>query len=144
MTEKFLLRQGLPCRDRVLRPGARPGLGPRDRHVRAVGMRVRQHNVLAQQSFLALCRDRDLRVATLFRGMLSGLGRDKGLLCHDRDFSALCRDRVWRWARFGSRQGFPYVATEFSQWWDIRDKNSKGGVAIGCFFVATQRASQRK
>ena len=38
-------------------------------------------------------RDRDLRVTTLFLGMLGGLGRDRGLLCCDRDLSALCRDR---------------------------------------------------
>ena len=25
-----------------------------------------------------------------------------------------CHDRVWGWARFGSRQGSPYVAIEFS------------------------------
>ena len=28
---------------------------------------------------------------TLFLGMLGGLGRDRGLLCHDRDLSALGR-----------------------------------------------------
>ena len=72
-----------------------------------------------QQSFLALCRDGDLHFATLFPGMLGVLGSEIDLLCHDRDFSALCRDRVWAWARFGSRQGSPYVAIEFSQGWDI-------------------------
>ena len=76
-----------------------------------------------QQSFLALCRDGDLHFATLFPGMLGVLGSEIGLLCRDRDFSALCRDicrdRVWAWARFGSRQGSPYVVTEFSQGWDI-------------------------
>ena len=96
-----------------------------------------------RQSFLALCLDRDLRVATLFPGMLGGLGCDRGLLCHDRDFSALCCDKVWGWARFGSRQGSPYVTIEFSQGWDICDRNSKGGVATGCFSVATHRAGLR-
>ena len=47
----------------------------------------------ARQSILALCHERDLRVATLFPRMLGGLGRDRGLLCRDRDFSSMCRDR---------------------------------------------------
>ena len=34
-------RQGLSCRDKVLRPSARPGLGSHDRHARAAGMHVR-------------------------------------------------------------------------------------------------------
>ena len=47
----------------------------------------------ARQSFLPLCRDRDLRIATLFLGMLGGFGHESGLLCRDRDLSALCHDR---------------------------------------------------
>ena len=78
-----------------------------------------------RQSFLALCCDRDLRVAKKFLGILGGLGLDGGLLCRNRDLSALCRDRNLvsqqglglgqAWAR----QGSPYVAIEFSQGWDI-------------------------
>ena len=67
------------CHDRVLKPGARPGLGAHNRHARAVEMRARQ-------KFIALGCNIDLHVATLFPGMLGGLG-------HDRDFSALCGDR---------------------------------------------------
>ena len=102
----------------VLRPGARPSLGACDRHSRAAGM-------LARQSLLALCRDMDLHVATLFPGQLGGLGHDRGFLYRDRDFFALSRNRnsVSRQglglAGFRSRQGSPYVATEFSQGWDI-------------------------
>ena len=47
----------------------------------------------ARQSFLVMCHDRDLRVATLFPGKLGGLGRDRGFLCRNRDRSTLCRDR---------------------------------------------------
>ena len=54
---------------------------------------ARDSATCARQSILALCRDRDLRVATLFPGMLGGLGRDIGLLCRDIDFSSLCHDR---------------------------------------------------
>ena len=35
---------------------------------------------------LALCRDRDLRVATGFPGILGGLGSDKVILLRDKDF----------------------------------------------------------
>ena len=35
-----VLRHGFSCRDMVLRPGARPGLGAGDKHARAVGMRA--------------------------------------------------------------------------------------------------------
>ena len=62
-------RQGLLCRDRVLRPSARPDLGVR-----------------ARQNFLALCRDRDLRLVTGFPGILGYLGRDRGFLYRDKDF----------------------------------------------------------
>ena len=57
--------------------------------------------------------------------MLGGLGRDRGFLCHDRDFwprvatEILCCDKAWDWARLGSRQGSPCVTTEFSQGWAI-------------------------
>ena len=51
--------------------------------------------------------------------MLGGLGHDRGLLCHDKDFSALFCDKVWGWVRLGSQEGSPYVATKFSQGWDI-------------------------
>ena len=44
-------------------------------------------------SFLALCHYKDLHVATMFPGEPGGLGHDRGLLCHDRDFPTLCRDR---------------------------------------------------
>ena len=54
---------------------------------------TRQSNVRSLQSLLALCQDRDLRVVTLFPDMLGGLGSDRGLLCRDRDFLALCRNR---------------------------------------------------
>ena len=77
----------------VLRLGALPGLGARDRHAFEAGMRVQQCSVLSRQSFLDLCSDMDLRFVTLFPSMLCGLGRDRGLLCRDRDFSILCRDR---------------------------------------------------
>ena len=76
----------VPCCDMVLKPGARPGLGARDKQTDAVGMHARQ-------SFLALCPDRNLCVAMLFLGILGGLGHDKGLLCRERDLSALCDDR---------------------------------------------------
>ena len=57
------------------------------------------------------------------KGMHVRLGclRDRGLLYRDIDFEPCVatgiqfRDRVWGWARFGSRQGSPYVTTEFSQ-----------------------------
>ena len=65
----------------------------------------------AQQSFLVLCRDMDLHVATLFPSELGGLGRDKGFLCRNKDRSTLCRD-----GNFVSRQGLglgrAWVATE--------------------------------
>ena len=97
-------RHGFPCRDMVLRSSARPGLSACDRHARAAWMHTRQ-------SFLVLCRDRDIRVATLFPSELGGLGRDRGFLCRDRDRSALCRDR-----NYVSQQGFglsrAWVATE--------------------------------
>ena len=53
-----------------------------------------------RQSFLALCRDRDLHVATLFPGKLSGLGHDIGLICRNINLLASCRD-----TNFVSRQG---------------------------------------
>ena len=65
----------------------------RDRHASATKMRTRQRSVRMGQSLLALCRDRDLYVETLFPGQLGGLGCDRGFLCHKRDFSALRCDR---------------------------------------------------
>ena len=53
----------------------------------------------------ALCRNKDLRVATWFPGMLGGLGRDIVFLYRDKDFwpcvatKNLCRDRIWGLAR---------------------------------------------
>ena len=80
-TKKFLYRQGfsspvsrqvLPCRDKVLGPGARPGHGACDKHAHA--------------SFLALCRNTELRIATGFPGILGSLGHDRGFLYRDKDF----------------------------------------------------------
>ena len=79
-------RQSLPCRDRVLRPGTRLCLGSRDRHALVVGTR-------SLQSFLALCRDKDLHVVIGFLGILGCLGSDRGFLYRDIDFLALCHCR---------------------------------------------------
>ena len=94
-----VLRRGFSCRDMVLRSGARPGLGVLD------SMRARQRSACAQESLLALCHNRDLRVTTLFPGQLGGLGRDRGFFYRDKAvsrqkfsfatvFEALGRDRV--------------------------------------------------
>ena len=83
-----------------------------------------------------MCRDRDLHVTKLFPGTLGGLGHDKGLLCCNRDFSALCRDRnsvsrqglrlgqVWAMIRVSlcHDRVFPRVGHSYC------DRNSKGGV----------------
>ena len=76
--------------------------------------------MLERQSFLALCHDRDLRIATLFPGMLGGLGRDRGLLCRNKDLIALGRNRnsVLRQG-LGLGLGQAWVAIDFSQGWDI-------------------------
>ena len=74
----------------MTQPGsARPSLGLHD----PVWARVTEQSAGATELFLALCRDKDLHVATLFPGIQSGLGHNKGLLYHNRDFSILCRDR---------------------------------------------------
>ena len=81
---KPMSQQGLLCCNKALRLGTRPGLGVHDRRLHATGTRARLRNVRTRHSFLALCRDMDLCVTTLFPGMLGGLGRDKGFLCCDR------------------------------------------------------------
>ena len=68
---------------------ARPSLGVHD----PAWERSRAQRAGATELFLSQCLDRDLYVATLFPGILSGLGRNRGLLCHNRDFSILCHDR---------------------------------------------------
>ena len=50
---------------------------------------------------MALCRDKDICVAMLVPSIQGGLGHDRGLLCHDIDFSTLSHDR-----NSVSRQGF--------------------------------------
>ena len=74
------------CHNLILRPSARPGLGAHDRHVCVARMR-------AQQSFQALCLDKDLCVATMFPSELGGLGHNRGLLYRDKDFPTLCHDK---------------------------------------------------
>ena len=160
-TEKTLFRQrmrhgsrhGFPCRDVVRRSGVRPGLGTHDRHV------------CVRQDLPTLCRDRDLRVATSFPGKLGGWGRDKGFLCHDRNCSALYRNRnsVLRqglglshaWVvtmvnlcrdngQFVSQQSFPKGGPFLSRQKTLcRDRVSKGGVATRCFSIATHKPGLR-
>ena len=119
---------------------------------------MRQHSMYARQSFLALCHCRDLRVATLFPGILGGLGRDRGLLYHDKDFSALFHDRNLV-SRQGLGLGQAWVATRVSLCCDrvfprvahschdtkfyVATRFSKSGVATGCFSVTTHRAGMR-
>ena len=135
-------------RDRVLRLGT-TGL---DRHNSYARMTTAQQR--ARLYFWALCCDRVLRVTTWFPGQLGGLGRNKGSLCRERDFLALCRYRnsmlrsglglgqVWvatrvSWCRNRVFQGVGhscrdrrlYVATRFP----------KGSVVTGCLFIPTHR-----
>ena len=65
----------------------------------------------ARQSLSALCHDKDLRVATQFPGQMGGLGRDRGFLYSDKDFSALYhyRNSV---SRQGLRLGQVWVMTK--------------------------------
>ena len=107
--------------------------------------------VRSRQSFWALCRDRVLRVATWFPGQQRGLGRDRGFLYRDRDFLALCHDRN-SVSRQGLGMGQAWVVKRVSLCRDrvfprlghsCRDRVSKGGVATGCFFVATHRPGLR-
>ena len=139
-----MLRRGLPCHDRVLRPGALPGLGASNGRGRTTLNHVflgcaGDSATRTRQSSLALCLDRDLCVATWFPGMLGSFGREKGFLYRERELFALCGER-----NFVSREGlglgqgawvairvflchdrvFPRVGHSF------RDRVSKGGVAI--------------
>ena len=146
--------------DKVLRPGALPCLDTHNEHAHVANMRARQRmrcmfdsdaTVRSRQSFWALCRDRVLRVATWFPGQQGGLGRDRGFLYRDRDFLALCHDRN-SVSRQGLGMGQAWVMKRVSLCRDrvfprlghsCRDRVSKGGVATGCFFVATHRPGLR-
>ena len=59
------------------------------------------------------CRDKDLCVATLFPGMLGGLGHDRGLLCRYSGLSALFHDKN-SVSRQGLGLGQAWVATRVS------------------------------
>ena len=83
-----------------------------------------------------------LYVATLFPGMLGGLGLERCLLCRDRDLSALCH-HINSMLRHGFGLGQAWVTTRASLCRDrffpraghsYRDTVSKGGVATGFFF----------
>ena len=121
--------QGLPCRDRVLRPSARPGLGGRDKHARTIEL---SSPVSRQRSS---CPDRVPRHTGRF-------GSQQRLSLSRQRFFASCRDR-----NFVSRQGSPCVATKFSQDWvipvAIEDFMSRQGLRGWCcdreFPVATHR-----
>ena len=95
----FMSQHGFLCYDMILRPGARLGLGAHERLECATcdngahDNATHDNTACERQSFLALCCDKDLCVATMFPGELGVLGRDRGLLYHDRDFSTLCHDR---------------------------------------------------
>ena len=68
---------------------------------------------LARQSFLALRRDRVLRVATWFPSMLDGLGRDRVCFWPYVATVALCCDRFWPGPDAAMlRQVFSLVATD--------------------------------
>ena len=97
-------------------------------------------------------------VATRLAGKSDGLGRDRVLLCHDRDFSALCHDKNLV-LRQGLGLGQTWVATRVSLCRDrvfprvghsccnrrfyVATRFSKGGVATGCFSVSIYKVGLR-
>ena len=93
----------------------------------------RQRSLRAGQGFLAMCRDKDLRVATLLPGMQGGLGRDKDFLapcCYRSSMSRqglglgldawvatrvpLCRDKVFLRLSHSCHDRRFYVVTRFA------------------------------